>query len=170
MSEINDKLKIKANIFNLGSESSLAINSLKKLVKLAEVNSIELVLFISPYHSEYLESLVNNGHWAQVELWKRILVEITMNSPVATLYDFNSIEPYNSAVVSNDVGINFVDPWFWEPAHYRSAVGERILATIYKDSCEDTVEPFPMEQLDSSNITDHQMQLRKKLFELPLGI
>jgi len=87
-----------------------------------------VVLFINPYHRDYLAIVREAGLWDQMLEWKRRLAGLARQHGVE-LFDFSGYGPG----IDDDVsGLKKGEalPWYWEPAHYRKELGELMIARM----------------------------------------
>lgn len=109
---------------------------LRRIMVLAAQHKIRLILYIHPYHADYLEMLHQVGLWPSFENWKRALVRVVENenrllSTDVPLYDFAVYDRFTTEKVPRR-GDHFTKMrWYWESAHYKSALGDQILARIF---------------------------------------
>lgn len=121
-------------LFNDGTKWSSEFEALKRLGAQSQHAGIELVLFINPYHSEYLLLLDSAGHWPLFEQWKTQLVQTAAlyDSPV---WDFSTFDYHATELVSELPDKNKSLRWFWEPAHYRQELGTLMLSQMLEAPC-----------------------------------
>lgn len=113
-----------------GIPYSPKFSHLGRLIATASKHNIKLTLFINPYHYSYLHTLADKGQWQNFMLWKQLLQHYiaSQNSTVA-LWDFSSFNEVINEAVPLDKPKSYMQ-WFWEPAHYKRELGERMLATL----------------------------------------
>jgi hypothetical protein len=98
------------------------------LADLSEQN-IQVQLFISPYHISYLHLLDDLGMTEDFIAWKHELLKVVEeNRANVNLWDFSG--PSNFIQEPVPVGSNRAMQWYWEPAHYRSNLGDKILESL----------------------------------------
>ncbi len=142
---------------------------LKKIIALAEINNIDLRLFISPVHAYLLEAMRVMGLWPIYEQWKRDLVaslptqdEGSPSKPTIQLWDFSG---YNTITTENYPSKNNPkEPMqgFMEPAHYKKQVGDMILDRIFdhQNANQEVPEDFGI-QLKNENLEDRLAKIRE---------
>ena len=92
-------------------------------------HGIQVQLFISPYHISYLHLLSDLGMNSDFHAWKRKLLQVVeSNGTGIELWDFS----VPSAFIQEQVPVGSKEPmqWYWEPAHYRRELGDKILETL----------------------------------------
>jgi len=108
---------------------------LKNLINEATKNKIKVTIFINPYHYSYLHVLSDQGQWQNFLTWKEGLtsfvheVNSTYDDFEVNLWDFSGFNSIINEAVPLDMPKNNM-LWFWEPAHYRKELGEKILARM----------------------------------------
>ncbi len=109
---------------------------LRRIMVLAARHKIRLILYIHPYHADYLEMLHRVGLWPSFDAWKRALVRVVdsenrLLSADMPLYDFAEYDRFTTEPVPPPGDRHTKMQWYWESAHYKSALGDRILARIF---------------------------------------
>ena len=119
---------------------SLEYEAVKQVIELANKKNIKLTIFINPYHYTYLDRIKEFGYWNEFEKFKQRLKEVVMtySSKQVELWDFALYSPYTMESVPNKRHKNSNLRWFWEPAHYKSALGDIMLAEMLASNCVDT--------------------------------
>lgn len=111
---------------------------LVEIMQIAAKRGIPLVLYIHPYHADYLEMLHDLALWPSFEAWKRVIVAAVERTRTAMpsdirLVDFSGYDEFSTEPVPPPGDRSSQMQWYWEPAHYKSALGEHILAAIFRD-------------------------------------
>lgn len=92
-------------------------------------NDIPIQLYISPYHISYLHLLNDLGMTEDFLVWKSRLLELVEDSEgEVELWDFSGPSTFIQETVP--VGSHHAMQWYWEPAHYRRELGDKILETL----------------------------------------
>jgi hypothetical protein len=115
-----------------------AYRYLTYILQLATESRIPVMLYIHPYHADYLEILRDVGLWPSFEAWKRVIVaEVELAGHEAPgdvrLFDFSGFDEFTTEPVPQPGDLHAEMRWYWEPGHYKSALGEHILAAIFHD-------------------------------------
>jgi hypothetical protein len=108
--------------------------ALRRLVRQSLYAGTVTVLFINPYHAEYLILLDAAGLWRQFETWKHDLDALARIEGVP-LWDFTGFDRYSTESVGALPPRGTSLDWFWEPAHYRRELGDLVLANIWRAHC-----------------------------------
>ncbi len=144
--ELVKRLKGKRFVLRDVMGQSSNFGALSLLVKELNRRKIKLNLFISPYHVEYLNVLVQTGHSTLFLEWKAELVGELFRAGYfqqSKLLDFSGFNRFTTESVPSEPG-QFMK-WYWEPSHYRSALGEVILAQILNEESEFELNPSNLE-------------------------
>ena len=123
-----------------GDHRKQALNDLREIVRLAEVHQVRLVLFINPIHKNVF---LDSG--ADFDRFKREL------SHLSGFYDFSGL---NSVTRDN---FNY-----YETSHYRSKVGDLVIARIFNDRTVKVPEDFG-QWVTKENIDLHLKALRQQV-------
>lgn len=158
-------------ILDVNGQQTESLQALRQLLVWAKRRSIGLVLFINPYHSDYLVQIEMAGKWALFEDWKRQVTALAAEYRVP-LWDFNSIEPYSteSPPAFNDKRSRL--RWFWEPAHYRHELGDHMLGAMLARQCGASLAPekfgFEITEITLQSHLDHlRSELHRFIRENP---
>jgi hypothetical protein len=108
------------------------------ILKQAMGNHIPVIVYIHPYHAEFLLMLDELGRWKSFEEWKRVVVNAVAqaidDSPGAiTLFDFSGFNEFTIEPVPPPGDRKTEMSWYWEPGHYKSALGEQILTAMFHE-------------------------------------
>jgi hypothetical protein len=114
--------------------NSEQFESIRQLLVFSSENNLDVVLFINPYHSDYLSTIQMAGLWGQFLLWKKYLTHISAEFGIP-LWDFSGLNEKN--IIQPPVIGNTKTrlKWFWEPAHYRKEYGDLMLEQMLGASC-----------------------------------
>lgn len=104
-------------------------------------NHIPVIAYIHPYHADFLLMLEQVNLWDSFETWKRVVVnavaQTTGDSPGAiTLFDFSGFNQFTTEPVPAAGDRKTEMSWYWEPGHYKSALGEQMLATVFHEGSQ----------------------------------
>ena len=106
-----------------------------RLIEVAKRNNIKLTFFINPYHMSYLQTLSDNQQWSNFQLWKTTLVKYLAAKQGSdfALWDFSLSNNYINEPVDIDNAKKQMK-WFWEPAHYKEALGDLLLLKLNEEN------------------------------------
>ncbi len=128
--------KVGLSIFDTVGHWSIELEGLRRAIELAVQRDIHLTLFINPYHYTYLESIRDAGYWDEFEQFKRSLKDLVDDyaGGKVELWDFSLYSSYTVSPVPLKGSANVFN-WFWEPAHYKAALGDIMLAELFGKQC-----------------------------------
>lgn len=112
------------------------INTFRDMVRFARQAGIDLRLFIDPLHARLLLALHEAGLGPQFGAWKRQLVQVLADEaresgrPSFSLWDFADINAVTAETVPPEGDLKSEVKWFWEPSHYKKALGDLMLDRI----------------------------------------
>lgn len=106
---------------------------LKQILAICAEHHTAVVLYIHPYHSDYLEMLHKLGLWNSFEDWKRALVRVVYADAATTtrLFDFADYNEVTTEPVPSLNDSHAQMRWYWESGHYKSALGDKMLAAMF---------------------------------------
>jgi hypothetical protein len=114
-----------------------------QIMKTAHANSVRLIIFIPPYHAQLLDIIKRAGLWPSFENWKRALVRVVtsecqdVNETHCSipLIDFSGYNAYTTEPVPAQGDTHTQTQWYWEPGHYKAALGDVMLPCLIADHC-----------------------------------
>lgn len=148
-------------IFDSSMHTSEAFESVQFVLGLAAEADVELILFINPYHAEYLTAIDLTKKWSLLEEWKLRLVQIVSGHDNARLFDFNAFDQYSMTQPPLPGVKGQALEWYWEPAHYRKEFGDLMLVAMLGSSCGESSVPAVGTKLTSQNVASHLRRLRE---------
>ncbi|HMO46384.1 MAG TPA: hypothetical protein PKB14_10170 [Rubrivivax sp.] len=90
-----------------------------------------------PYHARLLELIANAGLGPAYEDWKTALTELVAarqrHGLEVTLRDFGAYHRYAVEPVPSPGQKRSAPKWYWESGHFRSDLGDRMLAVMFGD-------------------------------------
>lgn len=111
-----------------------SFRSLRKIITAARVHDLELTLVIYPYHAWIMDLVRKHGIWDAAEAWKRALVRVvaeTAPSMRVRVVDFSGYNAVTQEHVPAPGDLRTDVRWYWEPGHFRSALGNCMIARLY---------------------------------------
>jgi len=142
-----------------GKRYSPSFDHLRRLLDETDKLGIEVTLFINPYHFSYLYLLADVGLIDEFWRWKVLLTqqlsERAVHAPV--LWDFSIFSDPVLEPVPMDRPKTAMT-WYWEPAHYRRELGDRMLEVMLGD-----VESELAIRLDQTTVEGVILQGKKDL-------
>jgi hypothetical protein len=108
------------------------LDELHRIVDLCTANHIRTVLFIPPYHAEYLELIRDEGFWPGFQQWKKEVARLSRDDEVRIL-DFSGYDKFTTETVPAAGDLRTPMRWYWESGHFKSQLGERIIPRLFGD-------------------------------------
>ncbi len=125
----------KWGIYHAGTRWSREFEALKNAIIRGREQGVRVVIFINPYHAEYLQSIRLTGKWILFENWKREIVRIASEQGIGSVWDFSGFDRYSSESLPVEGKHATAMKWFWEPAHYRKELGDLMLGRMLEEDC-----------------------------------
>ena len=104
------------------------------LAKLAMEHHIHLTIYIHPYHADFLDMLDYFGFGKALKIGNATSSRKSRSShPDETeirVIDFSGYNEFTTEAVPDPGDTKSEMRWYWEPGHYKSALGEHILERI----------------------------------------
>lgn len=141
---------------------SIEFTSMVKFFEFAKKHNVKVVLFINPYHADYLTAMELAGWWPQFESWKRKLTSLSASYNIE-LWDFSLINDFSTEQPPAIDDKKTLLQWFWEPAHYRKELGNLMLNRILHSSCESEQDETVGIRLTKTNIENHLESSRRAM-------
>jgi len=114
---------------------------LGRLIQVAKQRKIKVTFFINPYHFSYLHTIADNNQWHNFQVWKETLVHYlnVKQGEEFILWDFSGSSNFvNEAVPLAKPKQKM--KWFWEPAHYNKELGDMLLASMFLEQVNNSVD------------------------------
>lgn len=115
---------------------SSPLTSLNKIIEEATSREIRLIVFINPYHADYIKNIITASQENNFKQWKIIIEELVVKKNHLEFWDFSVINAYTSESPPQPNDKKTILNWFWEPAHYRKELGDKLLdQMLAKNGC-----------------------------------
>jgi hypothetical protein len=111
------------------AEDLANFRDLAAIIALCREHGIQLIVFTQPYHANYLEMLHQLGLWPSFEQWKHAVAKVLSAADVP-LYDFAEYDDFTTEKVPGRGDTTSEMRWYWEPGHYKAALGDEMLKAI----------------------------------------
>ncbi|VXC21808.1 hypothetical protein [Massilia sp. 9I] len=135
------------------------MQAVTELLAFAKAHRINVVLAIQPAHVSRLELLDRMGYWSDYERWKRELTTLVAGASKdqdIALWDFGGYEdPAQEPVPAKGTSAGM--KWFWDPVHYSTALGARMVARMFDRESNDQYGV----QLTPLNIDEQLARVRR---------
>lgn len=110
------------------------LGAIRELIGIGNAINANVIFFIQPAHADRWEIFDRLGYWDDIERWKSGLVDLIdeeqKSGAKVELWDFASYQPYVQESLPSDSDLASNLTWFWEPAHYRTALGNVMIAKM----------------------------------------
>ena len=133
-------------IVNENSNTSHNFEIFIQLIQELQNKGIKISLFISPYHVSYLQILVKTSMYEKFKSWKQLLVshlDQINYFDQGVLWDFSEPNIYTKETIPPRDKTGLYMKWFWEPAHYRLELGDKVLDTLLLNQAPWGTQLFP---------------------------
>jgi hypothetical protein len=152
----------------LSNDTTLDFSYVYLFADAASHDGISLDFFITPEHGSELLLYRAAGIWPLYEDFKRgLLAAVEMASRryaiKISLYDFGNLDEVTSQPVRAIGDRKVYDPYFGDPIHFRSIVGDFMLATILKCQTPVAVPDGFAVELDAQSVEPHLADERAKI-------
>ncbi|HEX4172615.1 MAG TPA: hypothetical protein VHY82_09065, partial [Acetobacteraceae bacterium] len=105
--------------------------ALVDLLDAAHANRSSVDIIIYPYHAAVLDLVRQHGLWSSFEQFKRVLVSIVWRRyPNTRIVDFSGYNAFTTEPPPLP-GPGHAMRWYWEPAHFRTSLGDKIIDRLY---------------------------------------
>lgn len=148
-------------VLDVNGQPAKPFLALQRMLQWARSRGIEVILFINPYHSDYLVQIEASGKWPLLEEWKRQLAGVAAEYAVP-LWDFNTLDQYSTEAPPARNDRRTILRWFWEPAHYRQELGDMMLASMLARPCSAPSSGFG-ERVTQASLAPHLDKLKTDL-------
>jgi hypothetical protein len=125
------------DVLDVHGKRSMPLDALRRFLEWANSRGLDVVIFINPYHSDYLIQIELAGKWSVFEEWKRQLIIVAEEFAVP-VWDFNTLDRYSTESPPSPGDKRTELHWFWEPAHYRHELGDLMLSSMLNRRCGDS--------------------------------
>jgi hypothetical protein len=125
--------RFKKNTFSSDSPITLLrMDALTKFLAQCKEKGIKVYLFINPYHARYYRAIDKSGLSDSFNSWQIDLAKIAEQNSRLTFRNFTHFGNYDQEVVPG-LGIKGKPlKWYWEPAHYRQELGDKMLESLLR--------------------------------------
>jgi len=129
-----------------------------QLLELCNREGIDVKVYTHPYHADVLEIFDGTGHWAEFENWKRELVSLCAEHD-CQLWDFAVFNEVTTEEPPPYDDRTTVMQWYWESGHYRSTLGDLVIALLL--SIDSNASYSVGESINEDNFGRHLASIRK---------
>ncbi len=117
--------------------SDPTFDNYRQIVRLACAHDIELYVVLSPGHAYLLVAQEVAGMTPLWERWQQAVVAVTAQETERSgctsvrLWDFSGYNRYTVEKIADTTAAEDAPRWYWDPAHYRQELGDKVLQTIF---------------------------------------
>lgn len=112
----------------MSAEDSSLI-TLKKALSNWRASGQEVIVFINPYQDLYYEQLAMEKLSRDFEIWRDTIKEVATNT-TGNFFDFTDLGKSHSKLLDDKGELAY----FWEPAHYKKELGEKMLRLMTSEN------------------------------------
>lgn len=106
--------------------------ALNAILDLAAQHDMRVVLFIHPYHAQFVEVMDRAGFADDFAGWKQAVAKLTATRRAQgldiALYDFSPPGAVTTEAVPPKGDVKTDMQWYWESGHYKASLGDLIIA------------------------------------------
>lgn len=138
--------KLLSNI-NSSRQMQLSLGYFSQFLQHAYVSNIRVILFFSPSHASFYETIYASGYQEKYKKWKREVVKIneklslSTNSKKYKLYDFSGYNSITEEEIPSPKHPEKGMKWFWESIHYKEELSYHILDRVFNNIRENCPTP-----------------------------
>jgi hypothetical protein len=109
------------------------LDQVAAMIALCRQHGVDLDFALPPTHADLLVQIDRAGLWSRYHGVKAALTRLIAanGGGAARLWDFSGFDAVSTEPVPTTAEAHADTRWFWEPNHFKRAVGERMLAAIY---------------------------------------
>ena len=109
------------------------MNLIEEMIRFCRAHDISLTLILASSHADALEIYRRGGLWPRVEQIKVDLADLVTkaNDPSITAWDFVEYAPWTTETLPPPGDRTTPIRWFWEPVHFKRALGEVMLQRVF---------------------------------------
>lgn len=141
------------------------LGHVRRMLREAYSRNIDLRMLIPPSHAWHWQALWQSGLWPRFEEMKRALVEINdeeaqrAKRAAYPIWDFSGSR--GPALENPPTERSQKMQWFWEPVHFKTALGDVVLDRVMGVSAMDGATASFGTRLRPDDLSAHLQRLRK---------
>lgn len=108
--------------------------ALREIITVAQRQNLDVTLVVYPYHAWAMDLMRRDGLWPSFEAWKRALVDVVAALDAhdrIRIFDFSGYNAHTTEPVPARGDTTTDMKWYWEPGHFRPALGDQIIRRLY---------------------------------------
>jgi len=105
----------------------------REMILFCQEHGITLTLILGSSHADGMEIYRRAGLWPRIEQIKADLADLVTeaNDPSITAWDFVEYAPWTTEILPPPGDLTTPIEWFWEPVHFKRALGEVMLRRVF---------------------------------------
>lgn len=114
-------------------EAVANFRALDEILNVARDKHIRVVLFIHPYHAQFMDVMQKVGLTSTFARWKDVLASYAAaraTGQALTLVDFSEPSDITREAVPPPDDLRTVMQWYWEAGHYKAALGDKMIPRL----------------------------------------
>jgi hypothetical protein len=122
-------------------------------IRFCQAHNLTLTLILGSSHADGMEILRRAGLWRHVEQLKTDIASLVAeaNSETVTAWDFFEYSPYTAERPPPPGDLVTDLQWFWEPSHFKRALGDIMLRRVFLGTPADFGAPLTAATIDARN-------------------
>lgn len=138
MASIERRYTTPWSLRDANGETSTAFLALDEFLQIAKEKQIKLTVLLNPFHQQFWQLMQRQQLMAQHREWKQLLVQTLGASQIheLQLWDFSEHSAYITEAVPAVGERAPALQWFWEPAHYRTELGDLMIEAMMAETCD----------------------------------
>lgn len=126
---------------------------IQQVVQFCQAHDLTLTLILGSSHLDQMEMFRRAGLWPRVEQIKRDLATLVAaaHSDSITAWDFVEYDQYTTEPVPPPDDVTSKITYFWEPMHFRHALGDLMLQRVFHGTPADFGAPLTLATVASRN-------------------
>ena len=115
-----------------------AFDDLDAFLAEAGRQDVDVVVFTHPFHAAYWALFEEVGLMPDYRRWLEAMQSLlaSHSSTVSAFWDFSGDSPYLAESFGEVGQRGNALQWFWEPAHYRRELGDKMVAAMLAPACD----------------------------------
>jgi hypothetical protein len=126
---------------------------IQEMIRFCRAHDISLTLILASSHADALEIYRRGGLWPRIEQIKVDLANVVAeaNDPSITAWDFIEYAPWTTETLPPPYDRATPIKWFWEPVHFKRALGEVMLQRVFRGTPAEFGAPLTAATVDARN-------------------
>jgi hypothetical protein len=132
----------------------------RDMIRFCRAHDLTLTLILGSSHVDSMEIFRRAGLWPRVEQLKNDIASLVAeaNSETVTAWDFVEYSPYTTERLPPPGDLTTNVRWFWEPAHFKRALGDVMLRRVFLGMPADFGAPLTAATVNARNQAVREQQ------------